>query len=269
MNERELRLLRGIRDSLIAIQKEIHSIRDQQERNNENAKPPAQPPILRAELQIPERAERSNQTNSNRDHRTQVWLTVGTWLAFIAAAIYAGVAKGQLEKMRQQTELIQREVEATAAAVITREFRASWGKHMRVTLLMNNRGKTTASSVHGSFKLVRFSLTKKAAVDSAEWPFPMNGVTLIPDRPAERGVDVELRQEDLTSANKMEEAIRLTGTFGYFNGFRNVPEESVCYYLLGPMTFTNKGGSVQTNGPITISCDDLPRIQADIRDQMK
>ena len=43
-----------------------------------------------------------------RAHRQQVWLTVGTWLAFAAAAIYAGLTYRMLCAVQAQTR-IQRE----------------------------------------------------------------------------------------------------------------------------------------------------------------
>ena len=95
MNESELRLPRGIRATLSAIREEIRSIRDQQERHSSQEHPPSPTPVLRAELQVPERIERNNQGNNDREHRTQIWLTVGTWLAFIAAAVYAAIAYKQ------------------------------------------------------------------------------------------------------------------------------------------------------------------------------
>ena len=105
MNEPELRLLRGIRDSLAAIQKEIRAIRDKYESNNEYNKPDTPSPVINAELQTPEHIERSNQSNANRDYRLQVWLIIGTWLAFIAAAVYAGISRVQLGEIQKQTEI--------------------------------------------------------------------------------------------------------------------------------------------------------------------
>ena len=90
MTERELRALRRITDSLSAIQQDIRAIREQQEGSNKHQEIPPDPPVLSAELQIPERIERNSQANSNREYRVQKWLAFGTWLAFAAAAVTAG-----------------------------------------------------------------------------------------------------------------------------------------------------------------------------------
>lgn len=84
--------------SLLGVQKQISSIRDQQEATNQQQQ--QQPPVLRAELQIPESVERHKQTYQKKQYRLQKWLTVGTWLAFIAAGVYAGVAAFQLHQMK-------------------------------------------------------------------------------------------------------------------------------------------------------------------------
>jgi hypothetical protein len=75
-------------------------------------------PVI-AELQIPEADKTERRTQYDRSHGLQIWLTVGTWLAFIAAAVYAGIAAYQLKAMRGQLEQIVKqypELQKSAAA---------------------------------------------------------------------------------------------------------------------------------------------------------
>lgn len=263
MNKRELREFKALRESVRDIQQDIHAIRNQQEQNNQHGQPRTPPPVLQAELQIPESVERGNQARDDRTHHLQLWLCVGTWLAFAAAAIYAGIAACQLSKTSEQTKLMQQEVEATSSAFIGREFRANWRDHMLITALLNNRGKSPATAVHGNFVLVKFSLDNKSAVGNPQsWDFTVLE-TMLPDTPVDRSIEFDVSAAVTRNARMMREAIRLTGTFGYFNGFREI-SEPICYYLLGPIEFRNKAGQVQqTNGPTSVACDDLTRVMDD------
>jgi hypothetical protein len=107
MSERELRLLRGIRDSLIAIQEEIRSIRNQQERQGEqyDIRPVWLDPIITAH----QKAETYRTTNDNRQYRVQNSLRWATWLAFIAAAAYAGISRYQLGEVQKQTAIAEQQ----------------------------------------------------------------------------------------------------------------------------------------------------------------
>jgi hypothetical protein len=124
--ERLLRSLIEVLESLqTAVQTHTDTVRDQQERDQQQPKtestPPPITPILRSELLIPENIERQRRTNDKRQHRQQVWLTWGTWLAFLAAAIYAGFSRFQLDEIQKQT-------------VIAEQQSRPWMKVTRVTL---------------------------------------------------------------------------------------------------------------------------------------
>jgi hypothetical protein len=58
-------------------------------------------------------APADERTDANRyrkkAHRQQIWLTWGTWLAFLAAGVYAGIAARQLHTMRRTFEETQRQ----------------------------------------------------------------------------------------------------------------------------------------------------------------
>src|ERR1700722_11078051 len=168
MNERELRLLRSIRDSLIAIHQDIRSIRDQKESGGEHPKIPPPSPIVNAELQIPERIERDNQSNSNREYRLQKWLTVGTWLAFVAAAIYAAIAYRQkvtmdntFHQIENQNTLLRKQLEGTMSADIVPPslyvLKNKTTGVFFVRLSTQNRGNLTTPDLHGSIDITLMS----------------------------------------------------------------------------------------------------------------
>jgi hypothetical protein len=107
MNERELRLLHGIRESLVAIQKEISAIRTEQERQSQqyHIQPLWLDPILTERKQ-----SEANTTSSNdRHYRVQNSLKRATWCAFIAATVYAGIAGYQLSEIHQQTAIAEQQ----------------------------------------------------------------------------------------------------------------------------------------------------------------
>jgi hypothetical protein len=79
-------------------------------------------PVL-AELQIPEADKRERRDQHEQNRCLQIWLTVGTWLAFLAAAIYAGetscivrTTNHTYEEMHKQTTAAQQSAEAAIAA---------------------------------------------------------------------------------------------------------------------------------------------------------
>lgn len=72
---------------------------------------PPLPPLainLSAELSEPEAEKAERKTRWERDHRQQVLLTWGTWLAFIAAAVYAGIAAYQVRENRRALIISER-----------------------------------------------------------------------------------------------------------------------------------------------------------------
>ena len=128
----ESKTLKELADSLRAIQKisseQISAIRDAGQAAKE-----AQEDIEGAisTLQTPEADRIHARTYRKNNFIVQVTLAVGTWLAFIAAAIYAGIAARQASIMNQtygqiqkQTMLMRQQMVGTQAAtlVITLSF---------------------------------------------------------------------------------------------------------------------------------------------------
>lgn len=64
---------------------------------------PAQEMRIRAELTAPEHIEHQRTANDDRNYSLQKWLVWGTWLAFLAAGVYAGISLKIWREMQQQT----------------------------------------------------------------------------------------------------------------------------------------------------------------------
>lgn len=107
------KLRKDMRESL---QKQTDAIRQATKTAQENKQRPLPVPLpVRAELQIPE----AEKTQKKKDYRLQIVLTVGTWAAFIAAAVYAGITRREYKEMiaaRHQTDVIISATERTANA---------------------------------------------------------------------------------------------------------------------------------------------------------
>jgi hypothetical protein len=87
-----------------SIQDHLRAAREAEETANQTRK---EIPARLAELRIPAEERAKNDAYRDKAHRQQVWLTWGTWLAFIAAAVYAGIAARQLHELRRTNNLTQ------------------------------------------------------------------------------------------------------------------------------------------------------------------
>jgi hypothetical protein len=123
---KRFRELTGIPERLAEISQSIDqqtgAIREANERahQQDNAQPPIQ---IRAELHTPERIERQRRTNDNRQYCLQILLTIGTWLAFLAAAVYAGIAAYQFGQMKVAAKAAK-DAATTASDALTKVQRA-------------------------------------------------------------------------------------------------------------------------------------------------
>lgn len=94
-----------LREELLeSIQQQTEAISKSTEATRENKRDPLPVPLhVSAELQTPEADKAEQRTRYGENRNLQVWLAVGTWLAFAAAAYYANVARGQLDEMKKST----------------------------------------------------------------------------------------------------------------------------------------------------------------------
>lgn len=144
MTPHELRLLRSIRDALHSLQQTVESIRARQERDNQTKT--VDPSWLLPVLTAYQQSEVNRATSDNRQYRVQNSIRWATWCAFIAAAIYAAIAGGQMFYIYKQTQLLNRQLIATQAALLemTITFNEASGE---LTGNINNGGPSTATGV--------------------------------------------------------------------------------------------------------------------------
>ena len=161
--EKALAELREIKEQLVLLgdrlQQYSEAICDANKTASQKQQPP---PEVRAELSIPESVEGARRAYQDKQYRLQKWLTIGTWCAFIAAAIYAGVATLQWSEMKKATQ----QGVANADRNFRRDERAwvgfkfsegkltlTLGKSFFVPTQFVNTGKTPAKNVHGSIRV--------------------------------------------------------------------------------------------------------------------
>ena len=278
--------LRSINTALLGIQKQIGSIRDQQgAANQQQQQREKHPQILNAELRIPEAEQQEKRTNDKKHYRVQVAIAIATSLAFLAAGIYAGIAgyqafltrriihdnqsafektlcemRAQTKASQDQADLFKQQLSGTLGAVIKRQFTIVWpSRKAYLTAVLSNRGKTIASNVKGRLKLDVGYIQNGEFIGeySAPWNFDAPEVFPDPEMPTEIGTYLNLSEEAFSSKSEIPKAIKVTGGFSYFNGFR-MQSRSVCYYVMGRMMFYNKRGEWQaTLGGESIPCDEL------------
>ena len=81
-----------------ALQQQTDAIRQSTKAARDNKQQPLPMPLpVVAELQLPETEKTQRRTEYRESRTLQIWLTVGTWLAFLAASIYAGITYYQLK----------------------------------------------------------------------------------------------------------------------------------------------------------------------------
>jgi len=130
-----------------AIEAAISSIRYQKETEKEQQYSQWQRPIvLRAELQIPEDVKRDQGSRDNRQYGMQRWLTIGTWLTFIAAAVYAGFNYDMLRQMERTMRIDNR----AWLKVGTQDVPLVIGEPIFKTISIVNIGKTAALNLTGA-----------------------------------------------------------------------------------------------------------------------
>ena len=133
-------------------QQQTDAIRDAVEAANQNNQQPLPVPLpVVAELHLPEADQRKQSTQYDKSHAVQIWLTFGTWLAFAAAATYAGIAAYQKTVMEKQLQASIHAMQIDQRPWIkadgfTPEYHP--GEPMRAILPISNVGKSPALNFH-------------------------------------------------------------------------------------------------------------------------
>jgi hypothetical protein len=146
-----LRLLR------IDLQQLIGSMRDQEERDRQSKETQERDHndtanrILATQWQIEEHRQRQQRTNTNLHLLIQGALAVGTWLAFLAAGIYAGIAASQLDEMTRQRDTVARISRSQFRAYVLYEGGkleiSRDGRNYTAYVALKNFGQTPAYNV--------------------------------------------------------------------------------------------------------------------------
>jgi hypothetical protein len=227
-----------LRDEIVSLRKSIDAIRYEYERENENRRQQTpQPVVVRAELQVPEGTERDRGARNDRAHRQQVWLTVGTWLAFGAAVIYAGIAAKQLKQMRIATQA------ATSAAntassqfeFTLRQTEDSEEAHVQVapnyftgntvTFRVQNSGKRFARVVNGNFTITRqWRATGVLIGNAVPEPIYIGELRDMTDYM----VEVPGLLDSSNAIKEGKQTVIIQGQFSYDNGFGRIITEKLC-----------------------------------------
>jgi hypothetical protein len=85
-----------LREELLqSLKNQTDAINTSTEATKETKQVSLQSPLV-VELQVPEAEKAERKTDTEKNYTLQKWLTVGTWCAFGAAIIYAGIAAVQL-----------------------------------------------------------------------------------------------------------------------------------------------------------------------------
>jgi hypothetical protein len=239
----------------VAVQQHSSAIRDatKTEDHNKGDQVPVPLPVV-AELRVPEAEQTERRKRENRAFGVQIWLASVTTLAFMAAAIYAGIAACQLKATKQQTILLQQQLESSTACVLFRQYRLTWPDHRGyLSTVMDNRGKVACSNIEADLRLTEIELTHAVGRTLPQWSFSVPDLSPSLTLPIERGHYLnEIGPNELDGNNRLPKAIRITGTLKYSNGFENKSEE-VCIYVIGAFNARSQG-----TGITTVTCDSLP-----------
>ena len=154
MNESELhRYVRLFWNAFRQIQKDVGSIRSQQERSEQqrNIQPVWFDPVLSEYKQ----AEAERKANDDRHYRVQNSLRWATWLAFSAATVYAGISYMQWSDANRNFKIDERAW--IAVHFPSTPFAVELGKMVDVPFVVANTGKTPAKNVAGQFVTLVFA----------------------------------------------------------------------------------------------------------------
>jgi hypothetical protein len=259
--------LLGIVSALKPSKKSVNSIPPNAEPADENQ---CRKPLVFFRTKIPPSPQSSAQSGQCCYHKTPWWKAVLETLTFVAAVgaavatgIYAHITSQMWGEMQQQTALLKRQTEASLQAIITKQFRLTWPeKRAYLSVILDNRGKVIASDISANLKLFKVSLPdRKVMANLPDWRIDHPQILPSPDLPIEKGIYVDVSQEELTGHQGMPRGIKIMGDFTYLNGF-SVVSYPICIYVLGSVEFRDKSGVVkQSSGPFVVTCDSLtPQI---------
>jgi hypothetical protein len=179
-------------------------------------------------------------------HRQQVLLTVVTFLAFLAAAIYAAIAarqlsvmdqtlqeattqtrisQGNLNEIQKQTSLLRQQLIGTQGALIEVGYEFA-SLDNKLTITVTNRGVVTATAIDLTLEARRETINSGHVLDRPrsfkyEWPYLKGGETRTWYTSLQWGPQHgEVQPDKWTPDWPWNETTRLSGRITYFNGSR-------------------------------------------------
>jgi hypothetical protein len=210
-----------------------------------------QPVWIKAILSKYDEAEGKRQSNDDRHYRVQNSIRWATWSAFIAATIYASIAALQWCSMQQSNKITRESlklnqvlIKDTFAASVVAEIGFS-GNDSTVNIGFPNRGKvgTTSSAV---YEITLISLPEQNPIRSVGTFSVTDSVPRMGENPMPNHYyPIEsFTKNDLAAYRDSREAIKISGTLGYDNGFGDKISKHFC---------------VATTAFQSMDCDGIPR----------
>ncbi len=250
--------------------------------------------MLRAELAALRGAIQQAPFQQERHHWrnliVQLALAVGTWFAFIAAALYAWEAHRQLCVMQstysqiqsqtsaawtaanaaqQEAKLMGQQLEGTMAAVLKVNMEVNID-NATIGLALMNAGHVVAKNVHVKLKAVLRTLPNEETIGGAvPVDYVISEIGLTQDMWQQRQYPIHLSKADESAIRKTQETVRLEGGVSYFDGFKETTMP-VCFGVLA-FEITNRDGRVlQSGNNPQVPCDELDiSVAAILRQQRK
>lgn len=222
------------------------------------------------------KSERNKAEIDDRQYHLQNSLRWATWLAFGAAALYAGIAAFQYGQMKSATQATRDAADAAkkAADVADSSFRLS-KRHMEDTdeavvsvrgeaiedgsnvyrVTMVNNGKVSAHSIAVHIEISQHVLPSDIRQRTFA-AFDISQDELRNDVPVLKEVVLnDFGPSDWDRIHALRESITIEGRLSYENGFDDRRNPAFCQELL---TQPNPPGNTPASMNVLVDCDRLP-----------
>jgi hypothetical protein len=221
-------------------------------------------------LQIKGSEKRWDRLWRRKAHRQQLWLTWGTWLAFLAAAVYANIARrqliimdrtlkeaatqtrvsqGNLFEIQKQTKLLGQQRIATQAARL--DYGASFEPGNKLVISISNSGVIAATNVRMALEVHRQDI-KSGRIVGKSLSFTHDFSAVLGGRGTEWTTPLPWApQHGITQPSKWEpgwpftETTKISGEIRYSNGFEEGQPIRICREWLPAYVVTNFGNTAE------------------------
>lgn len=264
LNRKLIAVLEGMRKEIISLRESIDASRDQQERYNQQqqAQRELPQPSIRVDAEIHEKPDPAGKKkpSSERQLTVQRVIAVGTWCAFIAAAIYAGYARSQLRTMdatywqvEQQTRILQQQLSGTQGAVLNIE--AGMQEYGFIVDIKNLR-PVSAKHVNGTVEISRITLPGMKVVGSPrQIAFSVPVLSTANEFNQTYPVPIEWTEEKWEKVSPPY-SFMIKVDFSYDDGFGNPISNHFCQAQIPIITIRNINGAMVKTGGL-YPCDDF------------